>query len=501
MSIPNLLSLSFLVPFVAHKLDFSRAIRGLRGMPRRLLLIGVRLQGNGPQAVQDRIYQNVTTEADMLALFGEGSMLASMWRAAKANAALDLPIDCVAVGPGNSSAAATSTLAIVNDAGSNAVLAQAGELMLYIGGVRVSVGATLVDTQATLATKLIAAINAVPSLPVSASATANTNEVLLTCRWQGVTGNLIDLRTTYAPDDRLPKGVTVTVPAMASGVANPNMTALITGMAGYRATEIVSCTTDSTAMGLLEDEMARRWAFDNMQDGMVVTALRGTESEVTTWLSTRNSPHVHTIVTTRDATSPWETAAMAGAAIESQASTDPALPHTGLPLLGYRGPAQGNHWTITQSNILLSAGGSPLQVAPDSTATLLRMVTNYKRTAQGAADRSMAELAWLKTMSYKRWYTVSEFQTKYSGFKLAQYLPEPLPGQKIMTPELAEEAMLGIYTQFMNAGLCQNMDHYKATLQIEVDGSAGRLKVVDEPVLVTQHYQTEITSFVVGGQV
>ena len=40
MSLPNLLYLNFLYPFVAHKLDFSRAIRGLRGMPRRVLLIG-----------------------------------------------------------------------------------------------------------------------------------------------------------------------------------------------------------------------------------------------------------------------------------------------------------------------------------------------------------------------------------------------------------------------------------------------------------------------------
>ena len=40
MALPNLLSLNFLVPFVAAKIDFSRAIRGLRGMPRRLLLVG-----------------------------------------------------------------------------------------------------------------------------------------------------------------------------------------------------------------------------------------------------------------------------------------------------------------------------------------------------------------------------------------------------------------------------------------------------------------------------
>ena len=43
MAITNLLSVNFLVPFVAGKIEFSRAIRGLRGMPRRLLLVGHKL--------------------------------------------------------------------------------------------------------------------------------------------------------------------------------------------------------------------------------------------------------------------------------------------------------------------------------------------------------------------------------------------------------------------------------------------------------------------------
>lgn len=498
MSLPNLLSLNFLVPFVAAKNDFSRAIRGLRGMPRRLLLVGHKLAAGS--APLDTLL-TVSSEADAVERFGEGSMLALMWRAAKRNADLGLPIDCIAIALGGSAVAATSTLAVTNSAGAGAGLLEPGEVMLYIGGVRVSVGVTSTDTQATVATKLIAAINARPALPVTAATTANTNELLLTARWGGPTGNDIDVRAAYYLDDRLPKGLTVTTPAMASGAVEPDVTPVITAMAGARATEIVCAFSGAANLALLEAELATRWLANNMQDGAVVVCQRGTEGALTTLLSARNSPHVHTITVTKDATNPFETAAMAGAAIESQAAIDPAVPATGIALLGYKGPSQGNHWTIDQLNNLLVAGGSPLQIGQDYSGTLLRVVTNYTQTAVGAADRSMAELCWLKTMSYYRWFHVTEFQTKYRGFKLAQYITEPIPGQNIMTAELGEEIMIGLYKLFMDVGLTQNMPYYRDTLVVEVDGPNGKLKIQDEPVIVTQHYQTEITSYVVAGQV
>ena len=493
MALPNLLSLSFLVPFVAAKIDFNRAIRGLRGMPRRLLLVGHKLAGGGA-AVNTLL--TVTTEADAIVQFGEGSMLVQMWRAAKANADLGLPIDCYAIAaPGG--VAANSTIAITPPGN----LAMGGEVMLYIGGERISVAVTVADTANTVATKLINAVNANLKLPVTAAATANLWECKLTCRWAGISGNDIDVRSTYYPDDRLPNSLIVTVPVMASGTLSPDVTPLIASMNLYRATEIVCPFTDSTNMGVLETELATRWLANNMQDGAVVNAIRGTEGAATTFLNSRNSPHVHTIATTKDLTNPWQTAAMAGAAIESQAAVDPAVPGTGMALVGYKGPSLGNHWTVDQMNNLLVAGACPLQIGQDYTGTLLRLVTNYTQTALGAADRSMAELAWLKTMSYYRWFHVTEFLTKYQGFKLAQYITDPIPGQKIMTAQLGQEIMLGLYKQFMDAGLCQNMPHYQASLVVEVDGPNGKLKIQDEPVIVTQHYQTEITSYVVGGQV
>lgn len=491
MAISNLMSLSFLVPFVASKVDFSRAIRGMRGMPRRLLLVGHKLAA-GSLAVNT--LSTITQESDAIAKLGEGSMLLAMWRDSKANADMGLPIDVFAIAEGGSAIKATSAVVVAG------VPTVGGEVMMYIGDERVSVGATTSDTSATIATKLGNAINAMAKLPVTASVAAST--VTLTARWGGPSGNDISVRSTYYPDDALALGVTLTTPAMSTGAVSPDVTPVIVGMNLYRATEIVNPFTDSTNMVLFETELAARWLQNNMQDGMVVTSMRGTEAALTTWLNTRNSPHVHTICTTNDITNPWETAAMAGAAIESSAAIDPAVGPT-TKLLGYKGPTQGNGFLVDSINNLLTKGGSPLNIAADYTGSLLRMVTNYKTSPGGAPDRSMAEMCWLKTMSYYRWYVLTEFQNKYNnaGYKLAQYVTQPVPGQKIMTVDLAKEIMIGLYKRFCDTVLCQNMPYYISTLNVEIDAPNGKLKIMDEPVIVTQHYQTEVTSNVVAGQV
>jgi phage tail sheath gpL-like len=424
-------------------------------------------------------------------------MLLGMWRAAKKNVQPGLLIDVFAADehPEANSAAATVTVARAASG------FMPGVLLLYIAGQRLQVGVGLADTAATAHAKMVAAVNAVPSLPVTAALAGAGSAVSLTAKWTGETGNHIDVRSAYYPEDQLPVGWTVAVVGMAGGTSTASPDMLIAAMQNYRATEIACGFTDSNSLRVLEDELATRWQANNMQDGAVVTSVRGSEGQVTAWLATRNSPHVHTIATTGDLTSPWETAAMAGAAIESLAAIDPAVPHTGIKLIGYQGPCPCDGYTAEQVGNLLASGASPLHIAQDYGGALLRMVTNYTQTDSGAADRSMAELCWIKTMSYFRWFRVTDFQTKYQGFKLAQYITDPIPGQKIMTKELGEEVCLGQYKLFMDAGLMQNMPYYQETLLVEVDGPNGKLKIQDEPVIVTQHYQTEVTSFVVAGQV
>jgi hypothetical protein len=51
----------------------------------------------------------------------------------------------------------------------------------------------------------------------------------------------------------------------------------------------------------------------------------------------------------------------------------------------------------------------------------------------------------------------------------------------------------------VDAGLMQNMAHYTKTLLTQITGT--KFKIVDEPVIMLQHNQTEITSKWVAGHV
>lgn len=491
--LPNLLNVNFLVPFVAHKFDASQAIRGLRGMPRSVLLIG---QAKPPAAVDITKRQRVASESEAIGLLGEGSMLLAMWRMAKANAGLGMPIDLVILPDDETAVASIGKVTINVDAQH-----QSGELPLYIGGVRINIGITVSDTAATAAQKMVNAINGQTNMPVIAAAGENPGEITLTCRWAGATGNNIDLRGAYFADDSIPLGVTLTITPMAGGAVNPDITPVMAAIKGFRPTEWAMPYTDSENMVVLEAELERRWKYDNMQDGQAVTVVRGTEGEITAWLEPRNSSQIHTICVTHDLTNPWETAAAAAAAIESSAATDPAVPFTGVTLAGYVAARLEDDWEIDQRANLLLAGGSVLETMADGTANIQRMVTNYVTHPSGAADASWRNLNWVKTLSYYRWFVVTEFQTTYRGYKLAEYVTEPIPGQKIMTAEVGADAMLNCYEQFMSAGLFQNLDYYTSTLQVEVDGPNGKLKIVDQPVLITQHYQTEVTSEFIAGHI
>jgi phage tail sheath gpL-like len=487
MAIPNLLSLNYLLPYVAHKLDFTKAVRGLRGMPRRVLLIG-HVAASGAAAPIGAITKAVGTESDALAYCGEGSMLIAMWRAAAANMELGGVIDILPLATASGAAKATATLTIAG------APTQAGEVMVHIAGTRVSVGASPTDTATDIATRLTTAINALTALPVVATSAAGV--VTLEARWGGASGNDIDVRNRFYRDDIMALGATLTVTAMSGGATNPDLSAYVLAASNYRATEIVCPFNDSTSMGIFEAEQETRWGCTNQQDGQVITVKRGALAAQLTWLQPRNSKQVHSIHVRNDRTTPWETAAMAGAAIESSAAIDAVVPYTGIKLKGYMGPADADVWDQrTDANNLALLGGSVIEANEDGTGNLLRMFTHYKRSASGAQDTSCRELCWVKIASYWRWVHVNEFETKYrDGWKAGQYITETLAGQKIMTVELGQEIMIGLYVVFMDAGLFQHLQHYQDTLLVEYDGQAGKLKIVDEPVMVTQHYQTEITS-------
>jgi phage tail sheath gpL-like len=109
----------------------------------------------------------------------------------------------------------------IDFAGSTGVLA--GTLALYIAGIKVPVTITDAMTVENIADAVVAAITANANLPVTATKTAVTFEVVITAKSGGPWGDDISISFNRQFGDTTPTGITYAITAMASGSGLPDI--------------------------------------------------------------------------------------------------------------------------------------------------------------------------------------------------------------------------------------------------------------------------------------
>jgi len=109
----------------------------------------------------------------------------------------------------------------IDFAGSSGVLA--GTMALYIAGLRVPVTITDAMDVEGIADAVVAAITADADLPVTATKTAVTFEVVPEAKGQGLWGNDITIEFNLQAGEALPTGVAAAVTDMASGLTVPDI--------------------------------------------------------------------------------------------------------------------------------------------------------------------------------------------------------------------------------------------------------------------------------------
>lgn len=100
---------------------------------------------------------------------------------------------------------------------------QAGTLHLYIAGDHVPVTLSASATVEDIADAVVAAITADSNLPVTASKTAVTFEVVITAKSGGPYGNDISLGFNRSPGQKTPTGVTVAITDLVTGAGLPDI--------------------------------------------------------------------------------------------------------------------------------------------------------------------------------------------------------------------------------------------------------------------------------------
>jgi phage tail sheath gpL-like len=380
---------------------------GVVGFPARALLIGQKLAaGSAPVNVAQRI-----TRADQgPALFGNGSMLADMVAAFRAANAFTDVFAIALADPGGGTAAAGSIVLSGSPSAS-------GTLVVYVAGQRVPVNVAAGAAVNDIAIALRAAINARPSLPVTAAGTAAT--VSITAKHTGIIGNSIDLRLNRLAGEATPPGLTATITAMASGAGSPDISTVLAAIDAEWFTDIACGFTDTANLNLLVANLATRYMAMGRQDGHAYVGLRGTFGTLSSAGAARNSPHLTMIGADNAPSPPWAWAASLAGVGAFHLASDPARQLRSLALPGIIGPDPADRFTLTEQDLLLRDGISTFDVNVDGTVRLARVITTYQTSPLAVEDAAWLDITVPKTLSRIRYDWASYVSLTYPRSKLA----------------------------------------------------------------------------------
>lgn len=473
------------VPLVYIEIDNSQALSGNIAQDQNVLLFGQMTDAGADAgtAAPLTVTEVPVSESAIDALFGVGSMMAlAAKRYRKANSyTRTFALACGDIAAG---AAAAGSYKFGGPA------TQAGTLYLLIAGQGLQVGVAASATAATIATNVAAAINAKKNLPVTAAVDGtDTAKVNITAKWKGLTGNDIDLRHNYYAGEQLPPGVTITTVAMTGGSGAPDMAAMIAAMPDEWYNHIMMPFNDTASLNTLRDELLERWGPLKMSEAIAYAAFRGTYGETITFGEGRNDFLLSCMGTSKSPSPSWEFAASYCGIASYYLAIDPARPLQTLALPGILAPAKADRFAFDERNNLLKSGIATYQIQPGDVVAIEREISMYQLNSYGDPDPSYLDITTPATLGKIRYDTKVMVTTRYPRHKLADDNVLPLidPAQPIVTAKLMEQAILEIALGWVEAGLIENFDLFKETLNVYRDtADRNRLNCVCHPDVVNQ---------------
>lgn len=364
-------------------------------------------------AVAGQLYR-ITKPEDGTALCGAGSIGEAMIKTArKANRFSDMWM--LALDDADGATKATGTITFDNAGGS-------GAIVFYIGNTRVRIVVTTAMTAINRAAALVAAINDEPSIPVTAAqgTSPNDNQVTLTARHGGETGNDIGIRIGLQADEVLPSGTGVTIAAMSGGAGNPDVTDAIDAINEQKFDDIVFPWTDDANLVLIAEELRVRFTAMSRLDGKAYAALNGTFGQLTTKGGVTNTPHLTLLGMNGSPTEPWIRASSAFAVGLFHLAQDPARQLRTLLLPDVIAPDAADLFSETEQDLLLRNGISTFTAGRDRSVYLSRVITTYTQTALGVSDSAYLDINVPATLSRIRYDWRATMALTYPRHKLAE---------------------------------------------------------------------------------
>jgi len=435
-------------------------------------------------------------------LFGVGSMLDRMFNIFVANNAAQ-PIWCLPLA--ETGTAATGKITVSTPP------TQAGVLSLMVAGQEVPVTVGQTDTVGIVAANIVAAINAMPTLPVTAVLKASgQGEVDLTCKWLGLTGNDVTYCDTYyggLGGQVLPVGLTLTYTTattfggtLTGGAGSPTLTAAIAIMGDLPFEYVAFPFLDQPSLIAIQTEFgftsSGRWGWLRELFGQLYSARRGNPganndfgyADLINWGLTQNAPQTSVMGFEATTMSPmWECAAAYCAEAAMGFTADPARPLQTLELLSVVPPPPHQRFTMTECNTLLGDGIAAQRVTPNGYPAILREATTYQFNIYGQPDEAYTDMTTLAILSALIRHQKQAITDKYPRMKLADDGTLFGPGQKIVTPKIIKAELVSEYMVDEFNGLVEDAAVFATNLIVERDSiNPNRVNVLYPPNLIGQ---------------
>lgn len=465
------------VPFLYAEFDNSAAQQGPNQQPYRVLMFGPKLVAGSAAEGTVNLISSGAGEVD--ALFGQGSLLSAMAKSFReANTFNELY--CVPMDDTGPSVAAAGSYEFLTPATASGVFSA------YIAGRRYAFAVAAADTEATMATALIAAVTADADALVTAAVNGgNADLVDFTAKNKGLQGSDIDIRLNYQSDDVTPAGVTGTIVGMAAGAGQPDLATTIAGLPDTQYILWVSPWVDSGNRVLIETELSDRFGPIRQNDGYCQYYKTDTLSNLVTFGDGLNSQF--TVVHRAGGPEHGASQISRKAGIIARAGEiDPARPFQTLTVTGMLAEDESEQLPSEDRNTLLFNGIATDKVI-SGVVKIERVITTYQTNDAGAADVSYLDLNTLLTNSFLRYDWRNYILGKYPRHKLANDGTRFSEGQPIMTPGLGKAEAIKKFREWELDGLVEGADQFKEQLIVERNTSdKNRLDFLLPPDLVNQ---------------
>jgi phage tail sheath gpL-like len=369
-----------------------------------------------------------------------------------------------------------------------------GTYALYINDRRIQVGVSAGNSVTAVAAKIVAAINADPTLPVTAANAAGV--VTLTSKIVGTLGNdmhVADSLLGLNGGESMPIGMAVTYSGgglFAGGTGVVDLSAAITALGDFGYEYFVSPFVDSGNLTLLETELGfgdtGRWGWMRQLYGLGFSARRDTYSSQLTYGATRNAGIMSVMdVETAVPSAIWKIGAAYAAKAARSLSIDPARPLQTLDFDGVM-PAPVQSRRIKAERNALANAGLAVQTVNSSNKIMIEVeATEYQKNAYGVPDDAYKYLTTLATLARLFRNQRQEITSRFPRHKLADDGTPFGTGQAIATPSMVKGHLIGQYRIDMFNGLVENLRAFKQNLIVERDtNNPSRLNVLYPPDLI-----------------